>query len=200
MGPPKGPVTFFSSILMETDYQTAHKHAVEWLPLAVAEIKKQWGSDPLIHDGSLVETTDDVIKTIEVGGALIQLAVKEKNRSHRPVLIVTEKSQRKHRVGIGHSHDYPTMADGKPNFKKAISNAVTRAKEVEELTKGQVQVRDIAIDMKVVQAEELKGVKIPPEMIVNRRQDGHYVIHIGSAKVSLTKLRQMCELIARATP
>lgn len=171
-----------------TDYKTALEQLAEWAPKLLAEVKKQFPACSDMAKGSPISTTMDVHFTVELGGALVQLAVEECGGQHRPMVVVTEKVLRKHRIGIGHSHNYYSMAAGMPNFKKIVKNAVQRADEV-ALTGGDAKPRQPAENLDTLQHAELQHVRLPEGMIVTRCRDGGYVIHIGTLKTTLDAVK-----------
>ncbi len=182
---------------METyDYQTAKRITQGWVPDCANEIKKQLGGEEVpTHEGSLIDTKDDVVATLEVGGALVQMAVFDKgHKQYQPILIVTEKVFRQHRIGIGHQHVYFAMQSGRPNFKKSVKNAVNRAKEIQLVAKDEHQFRAKAQDLDRLMKDELKGVRVPAEFLVARCQDGSYTLHVGTMKLTLEALTGICNL------
>jgi hypothetical protein len=174
------------------DYQEAQRTAQDWVAECVVEID-QHGAKSTVHVGATIKTHDDVVSTIEIGGALIQTAVQSLgHHQFRPILIVTEKAERVHRVGIGHQHAYNPMGSGRPNFKKAVVNAITRASEIEDVVVGNRATKVRVISLQDHATAELKGQRIPPDFHVARCQDGSYTLHIGTMKCSLEQLKEMC--------
>jgi hypothetical protein len=192
------------------NYQKAQAVAASWVADCVQELKRRGMPEPVVSEGAVIQTKDDVISTIAVGddGVLIQMTVRgERDRLYTPVLIVTEREKRQHRVGIGHSHVYEPMQTGKPNFKKAVANAIIRAAEVAELTRLAPQPAEQqageapppapatpapAVDLRKAATEELRGVKVPTEFMVARRADGTYTLHCGTIKLTLEQLIKVC--------
>lgn len=185
------------AIIDESDYQSVRTHAETWIePLRKELDRKKQRSIDLQSDPSGSEA--DCVAGFQVGGALLLICVHTNTveKTFTPVLVVTELSPRKHRVGIGHHHTYFMTANKQPNFKKAVSNAMERADEIRELGDQKTQMTMVSVNCDELSRQELTGVPVPGGMLLNRHIDGTYSMHVGTIKASLTQVKGICRILA----
>lgn len=186
---------------MELDYQEACDKLKEWVKECVVEVRlhaaEYKAPDVSTHSGSVIPTDQHVVYTISVGDALMWFSTRQDGQHHQPIIVVTERNYRSHRIGVGHQHVYEALVSGHPNVKKAVKNMLTRYQEIVELG-GVVAVKETNTKMsKHLAKQELQGVRVPPEMTVSRCNDGTYAIHISTARVTISQLRDICSTMSK---
>jgi hypothetical protein len=132
-----------------------------------------------------------------LGGATISTSVVHENETgeFKPVMTVAELVKRRHRPGIGHSHEYHAMSNGHPNYIKAIRNLSSRANEIEEEQVDYAAHITSHASCDEVAKQELAGAKIPLGMYYNRHVDGSYTISISTTRVPLDTLLKVAKLL-----
>ena len=186
---------------MELNYQEAKDKLEEWAKECMGELARhknnKFASSAAVHNGSLIPTDQHIVYTISIGGALMWFGTRDDGSHHQPLIIVTERIHRQHRIGVGHQHIYEALVSGQTNVKKAVKNAMVRAQEIEELGISQSANSVVQKTIKQLQDEELSDVKVPPEITTYRCSDGTYVLHIGTARVNLEQFKKICTAFAR---
>jgi hypothetical protein len=188
--------TAFLYLMETTNYSEAETCARGWLTPLLEELATQHGGKYVSTPGTPIQSADSVLHTVDVGGALMQLAVESKHGMYKPLIIVTERVMRKYRTGIGPSHRYYAMRDGIPNFKKAISNTLSRASEIAE-SPSTVKDKPVSTDdgLAELAKAELAPLRIPPEFIVSRQASGLYILHVGTMQLTYQQLQKVCHAL-----
>ena len=179
------------------DYHAAKKSAEGWVH-GVLECIKAHKQKPIqmTHD-EFTMTHPHAVAGFRVGGAVLILNVCEKDGEYHPVCTITETIRRKHRVGVGHSHDYFAMVDDHPNYIKAVRNLISRAEDIEKLDIDYASHKSVSHDMAALASEELIGIRVPNGVYVNRHIDGSYTIHVPMFKCSVQTARSVLLALSR---
>ena len=174
----------------EYNYNSQRQMAESWRDGVAAELTKQGHSYQWV-DNDPSGKHADCAGGFQCGGALILLGVREnpQNKTYQPCAIVTEIAPRKQRVGIGQHHAYFPIANGLPNFKKLVKNMAERRTEIEAIGTDYTAFVVVTGSNLERQKEELSGVHIPPGMVLQRLSDGNYILHSGTAKLSLDQVK-----------
>ncbi len=184
------------------NYDHAVAQAKGWQKELGAELKRQHGRDVPMTEGTPIGSADTILYTADIGGALIQLAVEAKNNLWKPLILVTERVQRRYRTGIGPSHRYYAMRaasdgqGGQPNFKKAVTNVLLRASEITAAS-GATKAKPAlsTTDLEAMARNELAGIRIPPEFLLARTANGKYTLHVSTLQLTLQDIRKVCGVL-----
>ena len=179
------------------DYHAAKKTAEGWVHGVIETIAAQKRKFTRMAPEEFQSTHPHAVAGFRVGGAVLILNVCEKEGEHHPVCTITETIRRKHRVGVGHSHDYFAMVDDHPNYMKAVKNLISRADDIEKLDIDYASHKSVSHDMAGLAAEELVGIRIPSGVHVNRHIDGSYTIHVPTFKCSVQTARSVLLALSR---
>jgi hypothetical protein len=179
------------------EYHTAKKVAEGWARGVTECITANKRKFSIMSAEEYSANHPHAVAGFRVGGAVLILNVCEKDGEHQPVCTVTEAVRRRHRVGVGHSHDYFAMVDGHPNYLKAVRNLISRADDIEELDIDYASHKSVTHDMAALAAEEMVGIIIPGGVHVNRHLDGTYTIHVPTFKCSAQTARSVLLALSR---
>lgn len=161
---------------------------VKWIAKLTLEIEKATGK-PLVVIPTNYEWSGREYPPIfiaSLGHCVVYVAVKPVGySSYLPVLVISEKKGRKYRPGCGQSRVYNPRANGEPNFKAAINNAMVRNREI-DLMSSEVSDEDL-------------GWHLPKGVIVKRQSDGTYILNAFNQKLSFGHVEEIIRIIERGS-